>query len=290
MAATTGSARHLEGGRTLFAAVTLLLCVVPAACAPRELRQRAERAQGGAVHGLIRIVDARVLQGFPGDWRWRTVYQTPERYAWTIQRLDGRDHYTFDGETARAFAGDAVVSATREQAAPLRTLARFFSVVLLHALARPDVQVTPLAADALAPGVAWGLDVRFPDGTRHRLGFDAADRVVWAMGPIELPPLPPAEASVRFDDFRPAGGFELPYHAVWTLGGQPLADERVVAMCPNPPGLDVESFRSPGAMPPCGDLSNEDRASAPHPAPAIVMPTSSPGMPRRWMRAALPPS
>jgi hypothetical protein len=271
-------------------AVTLLACTWLAACAPRDLRQRAVRAQGGAVDGLIRVVDARVEIGFPGEWRWRTAYQAPDRYAWTIQRLDGRDHYLFDGRTARAFAGDAVVAATREQTAPLRTHARFFSVVLLGALELPGVQVTPLAAATLPPGVVAGLAVVLPDGTRYRLGFDAEDRVVWATGPIELPPLPTAEASVRFDDFRRIGGFELPYHAVWELGGQRLADERVVAMCPNPPGLDVESFRSPRAMPPCGDWSDDDRDARRHSAPGSVVPASSPGMPRRWMRAALPPS
>jgi len=232
--------------------LSFALCVVLAACAPRDLRARAERAQGGAVTGLIRMVDAQVHAGFPGRWRWRNAYQAPERYAWTIQRLEGQDHYLFDGETARAFAGDVAVSATREQAAPLRSHARFYSVVLLNALARPDVQATPLAAAALPPGVVAGLAVVLPDGARYRLGFDARDRVVWATGPLELPPLPPAEASVRFDDFRETGGVELPFHAVWELGGQPLADEKVVAMCPNPPGLDVESFRTPRAMPPCG--------------------------------------
>lgn len=229
-----------------------------AGCTPRDLRARAERAQGGRVTGLIRLVDAQVRAGFPGRWYWQTAYLAPERYGWTIQRLDGRDHYLFDGETARAFAGDAAVTSTREQAAPLRTHARFFSVILLDALSRPDVHVTPLAVGQMPAGVVDGLAVVFPDGARYRVGFDGDARVVWAAGPLELPPLPAGEASVRFDDFRQAGGFALPHHAVWELGGQPLADERVLAMCPNPPGLDVESFRAPRAMPPCGRWPSGD--------------------------------
>jgi len=238
-----------EGCRALPA---LLLALVAGGCTPRELGARAVAAQGGRVTGLVRLVAADVKAGFPGRWHWQTAYLAPERYAWTIQRLDGRDHYLFDGESARAFAGDAAVTSTREQAAPLRTHARFYAVMLLDVLARADVRVTPLDAGALPAGVVEGRAVVFPDGARYRVGFDQHARVVWAAGPLELPPLPPAEASVRLDDFRSAGGFELPHHAVWELGGQPLAEERVLAMCPNPPGLDVESFRAPRAMPPCG--------------------------------------
>jgi hypothetical protein len=231
--------------------VALALLAV-AACAPKPLLARAIAARGGPLPGFVRESEARVARGFPGTWRWRQVYLVPDRYAWTIYTAGEPDHYLFDGTTARAFVGGAPVSATPGATSPLRTHARFVAVVNLDALALPGVALAPLAPGDLSPGAARGLDIVFADdGARYRLAFDARDLLVAATGPLALPPFGSGTVTARFADFVPRGRFRLPARTTWTLGDTLLAEERVLAACPDPAGLDPGAFAAPTALPDC---------------------------------------
>jgi hypothetical protein len=232
------------------AALAALAAVV--GCAPRPLVARAIRARGGPLSGLVRDVEARVHTGFPGTWQWRTAFLVPDRYAWTIHTRGEPDHYLYDGRTLRAFVGGRLVAVDAGSVVALRTHARFTAVVNLDALLLPGVHVQPLAPDALPPGAVAGLDVRFADdGSAYRLAFDGRDLLVRVEGPLALPPLARGTAVARFAEFRRAGGFVLPHATAWVLDGQPLADERALAVCPDPPGLAPEAFRDPAGLPGC---------------------------------------
>ncbi|MFN8543673.1 MAG: hypothetical protein U0807_05645 [Candidatus Binatia bacterium] len=223
-------------------------------CAPRPLIVQAVRARGGPLHSLVREVDAQVHAGFAlGSWEWRTAFMVPDQYAWTIATYAEPNHYLFDGTTMRSFMGVREVAAEAEQAAPLRSHARFTAVVNLDALLLPGVQLAPLAAASLPPGLAMGLEAVFADdGARYRLGFDAGGLLAWASGPLVVPPFGLREATVRFGEFRPTGRWTLPYSAAYSFGGEPLADEHVRAACPDDPRLSADAFRRPGLVPPCG--------------------------------------
>ena len=220
-------------------------------CAVRSPLERAIAARGGPLPALARSVEARVEQGFPGLWRWRTVYRVPDRYAWTIETTRDPDHYLFDGLTVRAFVGGREVSADTSPGAALRSHARFMAVIGLDALRAAGVTVTPLAPSDLPAGVVAGLEVRFEDGTRYLLGMDGRGMITRAVGPVALPPFGAGEVTVEFDDFRPTEGWLLPYRARWQLGGVPLAVEWVLAACPDPPGLEAVDFATPAGLPAC---------------------------------------
>jgi hypothetical protein len=200
----------------------------------------------------VREVEADVRVGFPGTWRWRVAFLLPAHYAWTIHTTGEPDHYLFDGLAARAFVGTREVAEDRSATNPLRTQARFTAVVNLDALLLPGVRLAPLERAALPPDAIEGLAVVLADdGAQYRLGFDARTRVVHAEGPIALPPLGAGQLVARFGDFRKTGRWVLAYRTEYMLGGQPLASERTIAVCPEPRDLAPEAFRTPSAVPDC---------------------------------------
>ncbi len=231
----------------------LVVALVLAGCAPRPLLTRAIRARGGPLHGIVRQVEADVHPAVvAGTWHWRTAFLLPHWYAWTIYTSHGADHYVFDGTITRAFSGDREVAAGSEPSGPLRTQAGFTAAIHLDALLLPGARVVPLPAGDLPQGVAAGLAVGLgADAARFRLGFDARDLLVWAAGPVDLPPLGRGELVVRFSDFRRVGGRVLPHHAAYTLDGIPLAEERTLAACPNDPALVPSAFVVPDRLPAC---------------------------------------
>jgi hypothetical protein len=232
-------------------ALALVLVVFAAGCARPPLLERAIRARGGPLESLVRRIEADVHAGFPGLWTARLAYRVPDRWALTIDTTAGSDSYTFDGEAAYTIIGSRTVAVDRSPTAPLRSQARFWSVVYLDALRAPGVVVEPLARMELPPGVVEGVLVTYADGTRYRLGVDEEDRVVWVRGPVQLPPFGSAELTMRFDDFRRAGDILLPWRASYFLAGAPVLDERTLAVCPDDPATDDEAFRDPSRLPAC---------------------------------------
>ena len=200
----------------------------------------------------MREVESQVYVGFPGTWRWRTAFMFPDRWAWTVFTAAEPNHYLFDGRTVRAFIGAYEVSADADPSAPLRSHGRFFAVVHLDALRLPGASVQEMPAGELPPGTVAGLRVVLADdGSRYRLGFDERALLVWAAGPVRLPPLGAGEVEARFDDFRRAGDLLLPFRTAYAFAGAPLATERALAVCPNAPGVGLESFQVAGRVPVC---------------------------------------
>ncbi len=234
--------------RTLLA---LSVALAAAGCAPRPLLERAVRARGGALHSVMRSVEAEVTAGFPGTWQWRTAFLTPDRYAWSMVTAAGVDHYLFDGAVVRAFVGGRAVATDVSPEAPLRIQSRFAAVTNLDAVLDGGATVTPLPAGDLPAGVAAGASVVL-SGARYRLGFDERMLLVWATGPFDLPPLGGGELTARYDDYRPVEGLLLPFRVTYELGGRPLGVERTRHLCPNEPALTAASFASPDRLPPCG--------------------------------------
>jgi hypothetical protein len=227
----------------------VLLC---GACARGPLVERAIAARGGRLDALVRQVSAEVREGFPGAWRWRTVFQLPDRYCWSIETTRAPTHYCFDGDVVRAFSGDELVSTDPSPTAPLRSHARFMAVVNLDALRAPGAVVTPLPAAELPPGAVDGVAATLPgDPSRYRLAFDADARLVWAAGPVDLDPFGRGDLQARFSDFRAEHGVVLPHRTEWIFGTETIADERLLAACPDPPGLDAAAFRDPTKLPAC---------------------------------------
>jgi hypothetical protein len=220
-------------------------------CAPRPLLERAIRARG-PLAGVVRTAEATVVAGFPGTFRWRSAYHLPDRWAWTLFTGGEPNHYAFDGRVARAFVGRREVAADAGPDAALRSHARLMTVVHLDALRLPGVVVAPLPPGELPPGATAGLAVVLPDdGARYRLGFDADLLLVSADGPIALPPFGTGSVSIRFTDFRLVAGRRLHFHARYTFRDAPLAEERTLAVCPDPPGLDAAAFAVPATLPDC---------------------------------------
>ena len=60
-----------------------------------------------------------------------------------------------------------------------------------------------------------------------------------------------SEVTARFGDFRRAAGLLLPFETVYTFEDRVLLQERVLAVCPDAPGLAEESFRAPERLPGC---------------------------------------
>jgi hypothetical protein len=224
---------------------------VLSACASPTLVERAIRARGGTLNGIARTAEADVYAGFPGAWRWHTVFKPPDRYAWSIDTAGEPNHYVYDGEAVRAFVGDHEVSAAAPASAPLTTHARFTAVAHLDVLRGAGVRIAELGADELPAGATAGLRVRLPEGATYRLGFDSRLLLLWLSGPANLQPLGEGELTARFEDFRRVHGYLLPYRIVYGFQGSRLADERATAVCPNPPGLDDGSFAAPALLPAC---------------------------------------
>ena len=228
-----------------------VLSILPAGCQSRSLLERAIRARGGALRGLVSSLEAQVHRGFPGTWEYERVFVSPDLYAWKIVTTAAPLYHLYDGSTARSFVGSAEVGSDTSPRAPLRSHARWFAVVNLDHLAAPGVTVTPLAGDDLPPGVREGLSAAFADGAVYRLGFDAGTLLVWAQGPADLSPLGSGELTARFSAHRPVDGLLLPFAVSYSLAGEPLADETVRTACLVPAGITPASFRDVGQLPAC---------------------------------------
>jgi len=228
-----------------------VLAALGAGCQSDSLAERAVRARGGVRQGLILMLEAQVYQGFPGRWEYERVFVPPDLYAWKIETSAAPLYHLYDGATVRSFVGDAEVGSDASPGAPLRTHARWLSVVSLAAFAAAGVAIAPLAGVALPEGVREGLSVAFADGAAYRLGFDGDTRLVWAQGPVDLLPIGAGELSAHYSDFRPVGDLRLPFSASYALAGKPLADETVRAACLLPAGLAAASFAAPAHLPTC---------------------------------------
>lgn len=194
-----------------------------------------------------REVEARLHAWIPGRWQWQIAHRTPEYFRLSV-RVEGDEdpHYLFDGSRVRSFLGTAPLPVDAATAAALRSVARFTAVAALDPLGDPErVSWTELRAGDLPADAARGIRARFrDDGSRYRLLFDDALRLVSVAGPATLPELGDVSLQVRFADFRPVAGYRLPFEAHYTAGGRPLLDERVIAFVPNDPALDdLEQFR-----------------------------------------------
>jgi hypothetical protein len=216
------------------------------------LLARAIHARGGPLYGLVEEIEARVHVGAPGAWQWQRAFLLPDRYAWVITTATEPDAYLFDGSAVRAYIGTRAVSVDRSPGAPLRSHARWTAVVNLDALALPGVAVAPLAPSELPAGAREGLAVVWADdGARYRLAFDERTLLIAAAGPLDLSPIASGDVTARFADFRRTGGLLLPFETTYARADMPLADERVRAACPNPPGLGSDVFVAPGRLPRC---------------------------------------
>jgi len=229
----------------------LLVVSTASACAPRALLERAIRARGGALPGLVRDVDATLTAEYPGTWSATETFQRPERFAWTIETFGEPNHYLFDGEAVRAFIGTALVSTDTDPGAPLRTHARFMAVILLDVLGEPGVTVEDLPKERLPMGTTSGLACRFPDETEFVLGFDADARLVSVDGPLDLPGAGVVRVQAELSEYVRVAAWSLPTRIRYRMGDRLLIDERARALCPDPPALTIEAFRDPSRLPPC---------------------------------------
>lgn len=250
------AARPHAGGLVLVGLVAVAAACAAGPHAERaagggSLGERAVAARGGPLDAVVRSVEADVRAGFPGTWRWRTVFRRPDRYAWTIATLGEPHHYVYDGAAVRAFVGGREVAVDASPNAPLVSHARFTAIANLDALLDPGVVASALPEAELPPGAAAGLRVRDATGAVYRLAFDGRLLLVELRGPVSLAPWAAGELVARYDDFRRVGGFVLPFRTTYELGGTVLAEERVLAVCPNPPGLDDGAFRALARLPNC---------------------------------------
>jgi hypothetical protein len=227
--------------------LAVALVAFAAACTPRAPVDRAIAARGGAIPGIVRESNVRVLQAFPGDWQWTTVAAFPDRYAWSIVTNDEPHHYLFDGTRVRAFIGQTQV-AEATGSAGLETHSRFVAVANLDVLRQPGVTVTA------TPDGQGGtrLDATFADtGARYRIQLDRDDVVRRVEGPIDLSPMAKGTLVATYDDERDVDGRRLPQHIRYELDGAPLADERVVRSCVLAASPPPAAFVSPTALPSC---------------------------------------
>jgi hypothetical protein len=230
----------------------LALALALAGCAPRAPIAAAIRARGGPLAGIVREVETDVRAGVPGTWTWRTVFRVPDLYAWTVYTVAEPNHVIFDGSTVRTYVADRVVATETGTTSPLRTHARLTAVMYLDALLLPGVAVAPLASGDVPAGAASGVEAVFgDDGSRYRLGFDRNMQLVALDGPLALPPIGTGSMRMRFSDFRRVERWILPYMTAYTFRDVPIATERTVSACPDPPGLDPSAFRTPAALPEC---------------------------------------
>jgi hypothetical protein len=175
----------------------------------------------------------------------------PHDAAWSVETTGEVHHYLFDGRVQRAFVGDRLVSAGVADDG-LRSLARFTAVAHLDALRLPGARVAAVAVDDLPPGAAAALDVvLLDDGARYRIALDDRLLVVSVAGPVDVPTLGRGALTARFSDFARAGGRLLPRRTAYRFRDAPLADERALALCVDPPGLDPAAFVDPARLPRC---------------------------------------
>jgi hypothetical protein len=223
---------------------TASACVPPA---PRDRVSGARRAPG-----IVRDSDALVHAGFPGPWRWRTVYAAPDRYAWSVETTGEPTHYLFDGRTARAFVGSALASEDSSPGAALRSHVRFMSVLFLDALDAPGVRVREVPPADGPAGAVMAFEAVFGDPEeRYVVWLDAERRAAAVEGRVALPPFGHPLVRVVASDHRTIRGVAVPFRLVWTADGKPLADERVRAACLLRTPPPAAAFTRPGALPAC---------------------------------------
>jgi hypothetical protein len=219
---------------------------------PRPLVQRAIDARGGSIGALVRRSDATVHVGYPGRWRWRTIFSSPDRYAWSIQTTAEPTHYLYDGAAVRSFIGDAEVAAEPAATAPLRSHARLTGALLLDGLLAPGLHVRELGASERPSGTVAALVVVFPDdGTRLVVALDEELLVASVEGPLDLSPYGMGAVRLDVTDYRRVDRRLIAHRLAWTMDGRALAEERVVAACVVRGRLGPERFGHPAVLPDC---------------------------------------
>jgi hypothetical protein len=219
------------------ALLALMLPVLPlAGCsAPpaRSLLERAIEARGGPISRIERASEATVYQGVPGRWRWRIAFEPPETMHFTLETSGEEQHWITDGRTASTRLGEQLVSTEPLPGSEAFTIVRWAAVLHLDALR--DVgrfSVRELPSHELPEGRESGLEAETlaEPKARYRLFFDSALRLVEVDGPLSIPVVGSGTAHARFSDFRRAGDRLLPFHAIYTLDGEPLLEERIVEL------------------------------------------------------------
>jgi hypothetical protein len=203
-------------------------CSAPPA---RSLLERAIEARGGPIPRIERASEATVYQGVPGHWRWRIAFEPPETMRFTLETSGEEQHWVTDGRAASTYFGDRLVASEPLAGSEPFTIVRWAALLHLDALRDPArFSVRELASHELPEGRASGLEVEAVAGpaARYRLFFDSALRPVEADGPLSIPAVGSGRAHALFSDFRRTGGRLLPFHASYTLDGEPLLEERVV--------------------------------------------------------------
>lgn len=235
------AARPRLGGA--LAAYAILGSVLAAGCA-RTLVDRAIAARGGRLESLLRESEARVYEGFPGEWSWEIAYRYPDLFRWTLHTFGEEQSYVYDGSSAVMYLGSAALPTDPAFLASFRSQARWFAVTMLDVLADASrVSLRELPADRLLPGSKSGVEARFgDDGATYLLFFDDRDLLVSAEGWVSLPPIGAGSLRVELRDYRVVDGFALPWTGRYWLEGQQLVDERVLRYAPDDPALTAAVF------------------------------------------------
>ncbi|MBY0274796.1 hypothetical protein K2Z84_05620 [Candidatus Binatia bacterium] len=224
----------------------LLVVATTGAACTRPLLERAIAARGGPLESLSRESTADVYRGFPGTWAWRFDYLVPDRLRWTIETYGEEQSVAYDGTRVRYFLGSGALPDVPAALSDFASIVRWTSVTTLDALASdPRATVRELSAAERPPDAAAALEVRYDDGARYVLAFDARDRLVAAEGPIVVPTVAAGRMHATYADFADTEGYDLPATCSYSIDGQPFFREQVRRWWPNDPRLGTSSFAGP---------------------------------------------
>lgn len=213
----------------------LVACGCALLAPPGDLVSAALAARGGPLPGFRRESALRVIEGFPGAWRWEIAFHVPEQLRVTLH-TDAEDQMlSSDGTVVRTWVGGAQVSEEPAAGSGARSLARFVALSNLDALADAErVAWQELDAAQRPAGASRALRAHFRDAplASSRLGFDERLRLVFADGPVSIPGLGDGTLEARYGDYRRVGRWWLPFAIDYRFRGAPLLEERVVALAP----------------------------------------------------------
>lgn len=221
------------------AGASTLALLLLAGCATQPLAARAIAAQGGRLDAFTREVEADVHYGFPGLWRWDLAWRAPHRFRLGVHTAAATQHYVFDGSALLSHVGGVRVARDTGDAASYRSIGRWLSVISLHALEPGRATWEEAPPRDLGRDAVRGLSLRLREsGERYRLGFDRADRLVVAIGPVEIPGVGAGTLRAHFSDFRSVEGRAVPFHGEYRLNGDRFFEERVLRFAPGRAVLD----------------------------------------------------
>ena len=196
----------------------------------RPLLERAIDARGGSIERIERSADGIVHVGLPGRWRWRLVFQPPERMRFTLITAGEDQQWVTDGRTASTLLGSTVVSSEPLADSEALSIVRWVAVVHLDALRDPALfRTRELAHEELPEGRAAGLLVETVTGPAlgYRLLFDRQLRLVEVFGPLTVPAIASGRVHAELSDFRQVDGRWLPFRVRYGLDGTPFLEEQV---------------------------------------------------------------